>query len=352
MTNEFELIWLLSVQADGAPCPDKVSAILREGILDWEQVIAVSSREGVAAIVYDRLRKNRLERFVPGPVLSRFESVYYTYSAQNILLFAELKQIIWELEQASVSAITLKGAFLAAVVYENVALRPMKDLDLLVKKQDVAKAVASLKHSGYLPIVDVKQQLKDPFAYSVTLQKENAGINTGVSLDLHWHILNTSWLMGLSAGSCDMQRIWEAAQPVVINDIRILALSPEDLLICLAVNAFTHCYQRIILLVDFVMVLNHYQGKISWDFVLLRAKDCYLEDILKYTRTSISGMALAGKDRSCPGGGIFKREYRPLRPLLMYIFTRKGAAEKIKAILRLGLVITSILFKRLEHKNT
>jgi hypothetical protein len=347
MRREEELIWFLSLGLDGQEGLDKATAILRES-LDWEYIISLAGLEGVTSLVYDRLKNNRLEQFVPEPILIRLESIYYTYSAQNALFYEELARVSAVLEQGSIPVIMFKGVFLAAGIYENIALRPMRDLDLLLKKEDVASAVNVLEKFGYQPIVAVEEQLNNPFNYSLTLSKGGVGIYNSVTVDLHWQILNSSWMMGLSSEKFDMRTVWANTETAVIAGIRMRLLSAEDLLISLSINAFNHCYERLILLADFAQVLKKYQDKIDWKTVHEKAKVCYLENILDYTLRFISEVPLS---RPRPEF-VFKRKYHYSRPLLGYILTKRGVIEKYKAFFRLSLVITRFLFKRLEHKKT
>jgi hypothetical protein len=347
MRKEEELIRLLALGPGDREWRDKVTAILRDRP-DWEYIVDSAGLEGVTSLVYDRIKKNHLERFVPESILIRLESIYYTYSAQNTLFYEELARVNAALDQGCIAFIALKGAFLASTIYENIALRPMRDLDLLVKKEDVSSAVGILEKSGYQPISAVKEQLENPFNYSLTLAKCGVGINNSVTIDLHWHIFNASWLIGLSSRKCDMEHVWADVETAVVAGIRTRVLSVEYLLISLAINAFTHCYERMILLVDFAQVLSKYKDRIDWSRVYGKAKTCYLENMLDYTLELVSKASLSKDGPEF----LFKRKYYYSRPVLMYILTRRGPIEKCKAFFRLILVITRFLFKRLGYKKT
>jgi hypothetical protein len=345
MRKEDRLIRLLSLGPVDQASLDYITAILRDNP-DWDHIIPAAGREGVTGLIYDRIIENRLEQFVPPPALTRLKSIYYTYSAQNALFYEELSRVAAALDEGGVPVILLKGAFLAAGVYENIALRPMRDLDLLVHKEDAARSVNILAKSGYQPLTAVKEQLANPFGYALTLAKGNVGLDNAVTVDLHWHILNASWLMGLSSGKCDMERIWSDAGTAVISGFRARVLSPEDLLISLAVNAFTHSYARLILLADFAQALEKYKTGIDWNLIHGRAKSCCLENILSFTLELVSRPLLPG----ARPGMVFKREHHYSRPVLMYILTPKGLIGKCRAFFRMLRVIIRIFSARLKPK--
>ncbi|MFA6383921.1 MAG: nucleotidyltransferase family protein [Candidatus Omnitrophota bacterium] len=351
MNKANELIRLLSFGDIDLSRRERIIHLAGERF-DWDYLVAAASREGVACVIYDRLNKSGLRDIVPASVLAGLGSVYYTHSAQNTLLLEEFKSVIPVLNDARVPVILLKGLFLADSVYGNIALRPVRDLDILVRRRDVLKTVSALGSIGYAPIANVEERLEDRFAYSVTLAKQGVGIDAGASIDLHWHILNASWLIGLRSEKCDVERFWDGAEFATVSGIKARVLSPEHLLISLAVNAFTHCYQRLILIVDIERVLARYGGAISVDSVSREADRCGLGNVIDHTLNNILPAARSGKYRGRPGTFIFKREYRPFRPCLMYILTCRGIIAKFRAFLEIGKVITYVFFSRLKAKNT
>ena len=58
--------------------------------------------------------------------------VYLASAHRNLRLFGELRQILRAFNAAGLSVIPLKGACLAEMIYGNIALRPMVDVDLLL----------------------------------------------------------------------------------------------------------------------------------------------------------------------------------------------------------------------------
>ncbi len=64
-------------------------------------------------------------------------------------LYRELAQVVRACNDAGVPVILLKGAHLAEAVYGNIALRPMVDVDLLVKQADLMRVHDILIGQGY-----------------------------------------------------------------------------------------------------------------------------------------------------------------------------------------------------------
>ncbi len=74
---------------------------------------------------------------------------YYATATHNLLLGRQLASCLRALAAASVPAIVLKGAALLETVYENIALRPISDVDLLVRRADLTVARQVLERLGY-----------------------------------------------------------------------------------------------------------------------------------------------------------------------------------------------------------
>ncbi|MFN2124234.1 MAG: nucleotidyltransferase family protein [Candidatus Promineifilaceae bacterium] len=72
------------------------------------------------------------------------------YTARrNLYLLSELKKATGCLSQAGMGRIILKGAALVETTYKNLAVRPMLDLDLMIRKEEVPRALELLCSEGY-----------------------------------------------------------------------------------------------------------------------------------------------------------------------------------------------------------
>ena len=99
-------------------------------------VLAHVERAGLAisAEVRDRLRARRTQHAHAAAVRSR--------------VVADVASV---LAGAEVPFLVLKGAALAHLVYADPRLRPMRDVDLLVRKTDAERAAAVLRRCGFAP---------------------------------------------------------------------------------------------------------------------------------------------------------------------------------------------------------
>ncbi len=93
---------------------DQVSA---EG---WDALIQAALQQGVAPLVYHRLKTSS---GAPVEVLTKLRKFYLAQAHRNTLYYHELASILRGLHIAGIPVIILKGAYLAEHVYQNIALR-------------------------------------------------------------------------------------------------------------------------------------------------------------------------------------------------------------------------------------
>jgi hypothetical protein len=97
--------------------------------------------------------------------------IFFDTPKRNSLLFQEMDQILSNLGEASIEVVELKGAALANTVYEDIGLRWMSDLDLLVPIDRLEETVDIASSLGYRdPYPDVAPGLNEKFSHHFHLQ--------------------------------------------------------------------------------------------------------------------------------------------------------------------------------------
>ncbi len=190
---------------------------------------------------------------------------------RNTGLYRELGQVLAALRDAAVPAIVLKGAHLGEIVYDNIALRPMVDVDILVQKADLLRAGEKLLELGYTcrqawrDVADAAHHHLPPFI------KPNA-----TPIEIHWRLMSQIGSSGRMEHpfQIDIAGLWERAQPATIAGIQTRALSPQDLLLHLCVHTSHHHKFRVGLraFCDIAATIQHYETEIAWKQVQMRAR--------------------------------------------------------------------------------
>lgn len=143
---------LVAAWVDGAP--DKPPAWDEER---WAEFRLVAQVHGVAPLLGCRLAaRPAWESTAVGSWLAAQAEASRRRAAR---LAADLREVLPAFDGAGVPVMPLKGMALAAL-YQDVAERPMADLDLLVAAADLERAVALLGEVGYEPVFAGRKHVK------------------------------------------------------------------------------------------------------------------------------------------------------------------------------------------------
>ena len=236
------------------------------GLADWEAVAAVIESERIGPLLHRQVGA------IVAPALA--EQLYRSYhrtALRNLLLLRELGACLRALSAAALPVIVLKGAALIETVYGNVALRPMGDVDLLVRRQDLTAARRTLDGLGYeAQRIETHPGAVTEFENEMALSKPGK-IDTWV--DVHWGLFDSPYYQERIA----MDWFWQSARPAPIADVPALVLGPEALLIHLCGHlALHHMYTGLLWWYDVAEVLAAYREEIDWAAVLAHTRECGL----------------------------------------------------------------------------
>jgi hypothetical protein len=135
-----------------SPTPDE-ELLLRLAFSDDREARALSSR--AAAIAIDRLPDGSaavlphaywrlLAIGVEGPSLERLKGVYRSSWTRNQLLCARLRAVLDALVVVEIVPVLLRGLRLATTFYDELALRPVRHIELVVEPPDFDRAISVL----------------------------------------------------------------------------------------------------------------------------------------------------------------------------------------------------------------
>jgi len=224
----------------GATTQEELEVLLRGG-LQWDALLEQAEREGITGLV-----AQALERAGPredlAVNLARWRAATRAVVASNLSALSELSALRAALREAGRQMILLKGAALLDEQYGGrVGLRPLGDVDLLLRPSDLPWVAGWLRRRGYKPASS-----SSPFF--------SRGV---VSFDLHEEIVGSEWVgRKAHAFRLDPAALWREAVPREPGDTTMLVLSPVHLRLQLAVHALKHSYSRLIWLVDLALVLR------------------------------------------------------------------------------------------------
>mgnify|MGYP001036753676 FL=1 len=259
----------LCLQARWNPAAvDAARALSKRDQVDWKMLLPHARREGVAPLLYDATRGQDL---LPPWLEQELERDYFSTARRNLLLFEELEGILHALKRADVPAVLLKGAALAEVIYGNLALRPMWDIDLLVRERHLRTTVRTLTGLGFrAPGGDDLDGLtpRDVHANQLLFTKSAP---TEMPIEVHWALF---WFPYYQQ-AVPMDWFWRTALPARLGDVdtRMLGLEAQLLHLCghLVHHQRTEGTLRLVWLQDVVEVVARFDDRVDWDALMDRA---------------------------------------------------------------------------------
>jgi len=170
-----------------------------------------------------------------------------------------LERIAARFNKAGVPLMALKGAALNLTLYDRPDARPMADLDLMIRPEDVDQAFALLEELGGLRgEALVREDFFPRFHYEV---EYTLGTIYPVKIDLHIRPFRSLRY----AQSVPTNALWARAETVSMGRANVLIPSTEDMLLHLTVHAAIHGCARRMWLEDIRLWIEARKERIDWD---------------------------------------------------------------------------------------
>jgi hypothetical protein len=116
--------------------------------VDWNRFIGLSEWHNVAPLVY-RVLPDACMDAIPRAAMDRLRGLCQNNTARALFLASELSRILKAFKSSGIPACPFKGPALSVMLYGDPARRQSKDLDILVPKERVRKAIDCLDTLGY-----------------------------------------------------------------------------------------------------------------------------------------------------------------------------------------------------------
>lgn len=251
---------------------------INEGI-DWDILVKNATWHRLLPLVSSHLTKPEISKHIPEITVGKMRRYGYASLARNMLLQNELSRITGLFNEQGIKIIVLKGAALLGTIYENIALRPMNDIDVLVRTDDLFRAEAIALQQGYnsargTVYIEREENLRH-LPNLVHTEKQ-------IMLEIHRHITDVDGPFS----NISLDDIWSRARPLSIQGTPALTLSSEDHLIHLATNflldrrySSQHSLGQ---LCDISELIIRYRDEMDWTLVEKIAAELRIHSSLFY----------------------------------------------------------------------
>jgi hypothetical protein len=234
--------------------------------VDMDCLIDLAVKEGLGGFLYKSLLKAGLLETVSPQHKQALYTTYYLTVRQNVKFLHALNTILGDLNKEGVEIALLQGMALLLETYQDIGLRPMKDMDLWVLPDDYQRLSDVLTQQGF----------ESNRLYPQTYRKGET------VLDIHTHLL---WADRIKARdyllSKSQDEIFRSTKSIPTDGGRVLCLGPQDQFLYLGLHALKHNFERLVWLVDIKSLVAKWKPS-AWGDLVKRADELGHKKTLRY----------------------------------------------------------------------
>lgn len=220
----------------------------------WRRLVPFDFIDGsslrMLPLLHERLR--RLP--TPVPDLERLAGIARFHWVQSQLLRRDTVELLRLFNAAGLDTMLLKGAALGATVYP-MGLRPMTDIDIVVRRSQIEPALALLERHGWRPRFHSHARMKDVSHATHLTGKRNR------DLDLHWSLFHDRF-----PTQQQLDSIWDASVPAEVGGQPTRVLCPADQLVHTCEHGVRHDETPLFRwLADAFQIIRGHGDAIDWE---------------------------------------------------------------------------------------
>ncbi len=198
---------------------------------DWVRFANLMCANRMAVLAGEALRRGNLS--IPEGARTILDAQVDKYKQLAALFRGPLTTYLESAARNNIPTTVLKGLWLCEKVYENPAMRPGADIDILVPRAQVDACMALLKEQGigeYWPNL-----LNDEYFSRHHLHQQRSSPDLKVWFEIHWALDHPYTLL-----TVDYAGIFQRAHRAELLGAPVLEMSRPDLILSLAIHIVKH----------------------------------------------------------------------------------------------------------------
>jgi len=279
-------------------------------------------------LIYERFRREGIQH----PVLPVLRGIKRHTWCANRLLLRRASEAIRALRAAGIEVMVIKGAALTIEYYQDYSLRPMDDVDLLVRYPDARASIEVLSLQGWKAL----EQWNEQKGFGEQTRQYDHAMHfvhpSGQDLDLHWNL--TPFCLGPDA---DLN-FWAASKEITFEGQVVRVLDPADQLLHVCVHGIA--WERVapIRWIPDALAVVRKAPQLDWQRLLLQARNRKLtlmvSSALEYIDRNIGDFVPAHVLAEFKGSNVTVFEKLEYRQLLKPAWSLGHVRRKVWTFLR------------------
>jgi hypothetical protein len=226
----------------------------------WDGLAGIAEWHGMGPLLYRHL--SAVKATLPPDVKLALQGLYLRHRHVHNMDTQALLEVLSAYAAAGIETLILKGAALAHLVYPEPGLRPMNDIDILVRRSDARQAQAILNQLGFeAPQEHIKTPLPDKHM-AITSRRVQG---YAVKFEVHHNL----FARGRHFPSTTFADLIDTAVPFQIGDTTAFTLGYEEMVW----HQYRHAFGRprldqpfrLIWVADMVSLVERFVDRIDWD---------------------------------------------------------------------------------------
>ncbi|HEY2993667.1 MAG TPA: nucleotidyltransferase family protein [Methylomirabilota bacterium] len=193
---------------------------------DWDAVVTEAEAQALTPLLRRWLWRGGLLERVAAPARARLERHAVAHVARTLLLARTQASVLSALAAAGVRAAPLRGPALGERLYDDPALRPCGDVDVLVDRAALGPVERALAALGFHE-VDRRTGFAREFSYALELVESSHGV-----------VVEPHFTLGYPpfTEAVDLGRVWSRARRARMAGVESLTLGSEATLLNLCLH--------------------------------------------------------------------------------------------------------------------
>jgi len=228
--------------------------------INWNYINEFSKNHGLSGLIYRNIQNNYKSKWIPNEFLSKIKSEYLRTCIRNSNLNFHYKKLLNFLNQNNIPVIPLKGIFLTEFVYQDFGLRPMCDIDLLIKEKYIKRVKEHLEKNKYNSHAFKRSKFFNENVLNHHLPALTKGI---ICFELHYQLCYYTKLY-----SVNINELWHTSVNISNGNNNINIIDTEHLLIYHCFHIHKHMEAGLVRLgqvYDILQIVIRYKYQIDWD---------------------------------------------------------------------------------------
>jgi hypothetical protein len=260
--GEAELLIACSRSTVDVVTQQRIRTLVNSGP-DWHQLIDLSKLHGTAPLLY-RTLSTICPDVVPQELLRSLQHHYCAVVVHNARMATALVEIVGILHKCAIPVRPLKGPAVAALAYGDITLREFGDLDLLIRKRDLAAAIDALTAEKF---VYSRSDGADGLPQAERKYHQLQRTGDRFFIDLQWMIAHDDFSFSL-----EHESFWQRTRVLEVAGGQIETLSPEATLLVLCIHGAKHLWSHLKWTCDVAELLRRHPH-LDWEWTVRTSSD-------------------------------------------------------------------------------